>query len=178
MRATERSSRSRDASRRLTPRLFLSTFLQSSYHCSYREEHSPTLQHDSPARFTLRLRCPCVWSASGYATVAARTARRWAAGTSGNSDHDRWGVPHIYAANHRRRVLRSRDFNAARGRLFQIDLWRTAWIGPVWLKSWDRPYVEHDKAARLFLYRGDMAKEWAAYGTDAQSIADLVCCRH
>ena len=32
-------------------------------------------------------------------------------------------------------------------------------------------FVEQDKAARLFLYRGDMKKEWAAYSPDAEAIA-------
>jgi len=32
-------------------------------------------------------------------------------------------------------------------------------------------YVEQDKAARLFLYRGDMYREWLAYGSDAKAIA-------
>ncbi len=34
-----------------------------------------------------------------------------------------------------------------------------------------KDYVEQDRAARLFLYRGDIAPEWAAYGDDAQQIA-------
>jgi penicillin amidase len=32
-------------------------------------------------------------------------------------------------------------------------------------------YVEQDRAARLFLYRGDMAREWRSYGPDAERIA-------
>ena len=32
-------------------------------------------------------------------------------------------------------------------------------------------YVEQDRAARLFLYRGDMYREWLAYGSDAKQIA-------
>ena len=34
-----------------------------------------------------------------------------------------------------------------------------------------RDYVEQDRAARLFLYRGDLAREFAAYGDDAAQIA-------
>ena len=33
-------------------------------------------------------------------------------------------------------------------------------------------YVAQDRAARLFLYRGDMAAEWAAYGLRAQGRAE------
>ena len=36
---------------------------------------------------------------------------------------DHWGVPHIYAAN-QDDVFFAQGFNAARDRLFQIDLWR------------------------------------------------------
>jgi penicillin G amidase len=82
---------------------------------------------------------------------------------------DRWGVPHIYAANHDDAFF-AQGFNAARDRLFQIDLWRRRGLGRL-AEVLGPSYVEHDKAARLFLYRGDMANEWAAYGTDAQSIA-------
>jgi penicillin amidase len=32
-------------------------------------------------------------------------------------------------------------------------------------------YVEQDRAARLFLFRGDMYREWLAYGSDAKQIA-------
>ena len=33
-------------------------------------------------------------------------------------------------------------------------------------------FVEQDRAARLFLYRGDMYPEWLAYGSDAKKIAE------
>ena len=36
---------------------------------------------------------------------------------------DRWGVPHIYAKNETD-LFFAQGFNAARDRLFQIDLWR------------------------------------------------------
>ena len=32
--------------------------------------------------------------------------------------------------------------------------------------------VAQDRAARLFLYRGEMDKEWAAYGPDAKAYTD------
>jgi penicillin amidase len=83
---------------------------------------------------------------------------------------DRWGVAHIYAAN-QDDVFFAQGYNAARDRLFQIDLWRrrglgrlSAVLGPT--------FVEQDKAARQFLYRGDMQKEWSAYGSRAQAIAE------
>jgi len=80
---------------------------------------------------------------------------------------DRWGVPHIYAKSERD-VFFVQGFNAARDRLFQIDLWRRRGLGQL-AEVFGPAYVEQDKAARLFLYRGDLDKEWKRYsskGTD------------
>ena len=82
---------------------------------------------------------------------------------------DRWGVPHIYAKNFDDAFF-AQGFNAARDRLFQIDLWRRRGLGQL-SEVLGPGYVEQDKAARLFLYRGDMAKEWASYGPQAQRMA-------
>ena len=82
---------------------------------------------------------------------------------------DRWGVPHIYAASEDD-VFFVQGFNAARDRLFQIDLWRRRGLGRL-SSVLGAHFVEQDRAARLFLYRGDMAREWQAYGPDAQRIA-------
>ena len=82
---------------------------------------------------------------------------------------DTWGVPHIYAASDDD-VFFVQGFNAARDRLFQIDLWRRRGLGQL-AAVFGPNFVEQDRAARLFLYRGDMAKEWAVYGRNAQRIA-------
>ncbi|WP_374470047.1 penicillin acylase family protein [Phenylobacterium sp.] len=74
---------------------------------------------------------------------------------------DRWGVPHIYAKSARDAFF-LQGWNAARDRLWQIDLWRKRGLGRL-SASLGPAYVEQDRAARLFLYRGDMAAEWAAY---------------
>jgi penicillin amidase len=74
---------------------------------------------------------------------------------------DRWGVPHIYARSARDAFF-LQGWNAARDRLWQIDLWRKRGLGRL-SASLGPAYVEQDRAARLFLYRGDMAAEWAAY---------------
>lgn len=74
---------------------------------------------------------------------------------------DRWGVPHIYAASARDAFF-LQGYNAARDRLWQIDLWRKRGLGRL-AASFGPAYVAQDRAARLFLYRGDMAAEWAAY---------------
>jgi penicillin amidase len=80
---------------------------------------------------------------------------------------DRWGVPHLYA-QHTSDVFFAQGFNAARDRLWQIDLWRKRGLG---LLSGDfgPACLEQDRAARLFLYRGPMTPEWAAYGPNAQA---------
>lgn len=82
---------------------------------------------------------------------------------------DKWGVPHIYAKDFDDGFF-AQGFNAARDRLFQIDLWRRRGLGRL-AEVLGPGYVEQDKASRLFLYRGDMKKEWAAYGPDARRIA-------
>ena len=82
---------------------------------------------------------------------------------------DTWGVPHIYARS-ADDVFFVQGFNAARDRLFQIDLWRRRGLGQL-ASVFGANFVEQDRAARLFLYRGDMRQEWQAYGKNAQRIA-------
>jgi penicillin amidase len=74
---------------------------------------------------------------------------------------DHWGIAHIFAASARDAFF-VQGYNAARDRLWQIDLWRKRGLGLL-AKSFGAAYVEQDRAARLFLYRGDMNREWAAY---------------
>ena len=83
---------------------------------------------------------------------------------------DKWGVPHIYANDHYE-VFFVQGFNAARDRLWQIDTWRRRGLGTL-SEVLGPAYVEQDKAARLFLYRGDMYSEWLAYGNDAKRITE------
>ena len=83
---------------------------------------------------------------------------------------DRWGVPHIYAASARDAFF-LQGYNAARDRLWQIDLWRKRGLGRL-SASLGPAYVAQDRAARLFLYRGDMAAEWAAYGSGARDAVE------
>jgi penicillin amidase len=75
---------------------------------------------------------------------------------------DRWGVPHIRAQS-RDDAFLLQGFNAARDRLWQLDLWRKRGLGLL-AGDFGPGYLAQDRAARLFLYRGDMAAEWAAYG--------------
>lgn len=83
---------------------------------------------------------------------------------------DRWGVAHIYAGSVRDAFF-LQGYNAARDRLWQIDLWRKRGLGLL-SASFGPSYLAQDRAARLFLYRGDMDKEWAAYGPNARAMAE------
>lgn len=84
---------------------------------------------------------------------------------------DRWGIPHIKAGSFLEMFL-VQGFNAARDRLWQLDLWRKRGLGLL-AADYGYGYLEQDKAARLFLYRGNMELEWASYHPDAEDI-----CRH
>jgi penicillin amidase len=81
---------------------------------------------------------------------------------------DTWGVPHLYAEN-QHDVFLAQGYNAARERLFQIDLWRRKGLGRL-SEAFGPAFAEQDRAARLFLYRGDMRAEWLAYGSDTKAV--------
>jgi penicillin amidase len=81
---------------------------------------------------------------------------------------DHWGVPHIYAKNEAD-LFFAQGFNVARDRLFQIDLWYRRGLGQL-AEVFGPAYVEEDKATRLFLYRGDMKKEWEVYGPGTEEM--------
>jgi penicillin G amidase len=83
---------------------------------------------------------------------------------------DRWGVPHLYAGSEEDLFV-AQGFNAARDRLFQIDLWRRRGLGLL-SEVFGEVCVERDRAARLFLYRGDMRTEWLAYGAETERVTD------
>lgn len=77
---------------------------------------------------------------------------------------DPWGIAHIRAAT-RRDVFFVQGFNAGRDRLWQLDIWRKRGLGLL-AADFGPGFLAQDRAARLFIYRGDMDAEWAAYGTD------------
>jgi len=83
---------------------------------------------------------------------------------------DRAGIPHIYAANARDGFF-LQGYAVARDRLWQIDLWRKRGLGRL-SASFGAQFVAQDRAARLLLYRGDMAAEWAAYPSAAKGWTD------
>ena len=83
---------------------------------------------------------------------------------------DQWGIPHIYAGSDRD-ALFLQGYNAARDRLWQIDLWRKRGLGKL-SESFGETYVDQDRAARMFLYRGDIEAEWNAYGPNGKTYAE------
>jgi penicillin amidase len=83
---------------------------------------------------------------------------------------DVWGIPHIYASSEHDLFL-LQGYNAARDRLWQIDLWRKRGLGLL-ARDLGSSFVAQDRAARMFLYRGDMAAEWTAYGPKAKDYVE------
>ena len=81
---------------------------------------------------------------------------------------DTWGMAHIRAQTSQDAFF-AQGFNAARDRLWQIDLWRKRGLGLL-SADFGPGYLMQDRATRLFLYRGDMDAEWASYGDDAEMI--------
>ena len=70
---------------------------------------------------------------------------------------DKWGIPHIRAGS-LRDLFFAQGFNAARDRLWQIDLWRKRGLGRLGA-DFGPGYLAQDRAARLCIYRGDMDAE-------------------
>jgi penicillin amidase len=83
---------------------------------------------------------------------------------------DRWGIAHIRAETEAD-LFFVQGFNAARDRLWQIDLWRKRGLGLL-AADFGPGYLAQDHASRHFLYRGDMTAEWAAYAPDSQAICE------
>ncbi|MFJ9729381.1 penicillin acylase family protein [Streptomyces sp. NPDC101209] len=81
---------------------------------------------------------------------------------------DTWGVPHIYAKTASDAFI-AQGFNAARERLFQMEMLRRRGLGRL-SEIFGAAYVEQDRASRLFLFRGAIDAEWAAYGDGAREI--------
>ncbi len=70
---------------------------------------------------------------------------------------DRWGIAHIYAETEDD-LFFAQGFNAARDRLFQLEIWRRQAHGTVAEILGPRE-LERDVGTRLFQFRGDMDQE-------------------
>ena len=66
-------------------------------------------------------------------------------------------------------VFLAQGWNAARDRLWQLDLWKRRGDGTL-SEAFGPEYVAKDRAARLLLYRGDLRDEWIAYAGDTKRI--------
>jgi penicillin G amidase len=110
--------------------------------------------------------------ASADMSSAVRTTSQQAKGLQAPAEIivDHWGIPHIYTANQHDAFF-MQGYNAARDRLWQIDLWRKRGLGLL-AKDFGPAYADQDRAARMFLYRGDMDKEWASYGPKAKTYTE------
>lgn len=74
---------------------------------------------------------------------------------------DSWGVCHIYAKTERD-LFFTQGFNAARDRLFQLEIWRRRATGTVAEICGGRE-LKRDIGSRLFRYRGDLDEEFNHY---------------
>jgi penicillin amidase len=74
---------------------------------------------------------------------------------------DRAGIPHIYAGNEHD-LFFAQGYNAARDRLFQLEIWRRQATGTM-SELVGRRELARDVGARLFRYRGDMERELRHY---------------
>ena len=82
---------------------------------------------------------------------------------------DTWGVPHIFAGN-RDDLFFAQGFVQAQDRLFQMDLWRRGAQGRL-SEVLGANFIERDAMTRRIQYRGDLEREWASYGPDAEAVA-------
>lgn len=70
---------------------------------------------------------------------------------------DKWGVSHIYAKTEHD-LFFAQGYNAARDRLFQLELWRRQATGTT-AEILGRRELKRDIGSRLFRYRGDLQQE-------------------
>ncbi|MBX6365318.1 MAG: penicillin acylase family protein, partial [Gemmatimonadetes bacterium] len=81
---------------------------------------------------------------------------------------DRWGIAHIYAANEDD-LFFAQGYNAARDRLFQLEIWRRQATGTLAEILGPRE-LDRDIGARLHRFRGDPHAELAHYHPRGEAI--------
>jgi penicillin G amidase len=82
---------------------------------------------------------------------------------------DRWGIPHISAANVEDAFF-GQGYAAALMRLWQLDLNHRRELGRL-AEVFGPKFVPYDHAARLFLYRGSLQAEWKMLDPRVEGIA-------
>ncbi len=81
---------------------------------------------------------------------------------------DRWGIAHIYAKN-QHDLFFAQGYNAARDRLFQLEIWRRRVTGTM-AEIQGPKALERDIGARLLRFRGDLDQECQYYHPDGKEI--------
>ena len=81
---------------------------------------------------------------------------------------DRWGIAHIYAKN-QPDLFFAQGYNAARDRLFQLEIWRRRVTGTL-AEIQGPKALERDIGARLLRFRGDLDQECQHYHPDGKEI--------
>ncbi len=81
---------------------------------------------------------------------------------------DNWGIAHIYAKSEAD-LFFAQGFNAARDRLFQLEMWRRQARGTV-AEILGRKELQRDIGARLHLFRGDLSQELNHYHPRGEAI--------
>ncbi len=83
---------------------------------------------------------------------------------------DRWGISHIYAKTEHD-LFFAQGYNAARDRLFQLELWRRQATGTMAEILGPRE-LKRDIGARLFMFRKDLTQELTYYHPDGVAIVN------
>src|SRR5690606_23121712 len=81
---------------------------------------------------------------------------------------DEWGIPHIHARN-RHDPFSAQGLAQAQDRLWQIDMWRRTNEGRL-AEILGPAALEHDRLARLLMYRGPWDEEFTSYHADGRAI--------
>ncbi|MBR9990036.1 MAG: penicillin acylase family protein [Gemmatimonadetes bacterium] len=81
---------------------------------------------------------------------------------------DRWGIPHIYAQNEADMFF-AQGYVQAQDRLWQIDMWRRTNEGRL-SEILGPEAFEHDRLARLIMYRGSWDAEFSSYHPNGRQI--------
>jgi hypothetical protein len=102
-------------------------------------------------------------SVSAALDSPARRVRHWTKKASRRDPARRWAMPW-----RSRRISAGASSPGTVNRLWQLDLWRRRGLGLL-AESFGPGYLAQDRAARSFVYRGDMTAEWAAYGSSCHS---------
>ncbi len=95
---------------------------------------------------------------------------------------DQWGIVHIYAKS-QHDLFFAQGFNAARDRLFQLEIWRRRVLG-LMAEIQGPKALNRDIGSRLLRFRGNLEEEYSSYHPDGKAIVTAfveginACIRH